>query len=77
MAKTHLFVNLRRAQIDTERSLTESNVSKTVVFIRRGTTIRLRMFGKNQNGFIPLMITLLVILLAVIAIVYLRVQRAH
>lgn len=31
----------------------------------------------NQSGFIPMMLALLAILVAVIVFVYLRVQKAH
>lgn len=37
----------------------------------------MRMLKQNQKGFIPMIILLIVVIVAAIALVYLRVRAAH
>jgi len=49
-----------------------------VLFCRGGyNKINMKKLKPNQDGFIPMMLTLLAILLTVIVLVYLRVLKAH
>lgn len=50
-----------------------------VVFISHRITIMFmtRKLHLNQSGFIPMILALLAILIAVIVFAYLRVQKAH
>lgn len=49
-----------------------------IVFINSWATIYImKHYRLNQSGFIPMILTLLAILIAVIIFAYLRVQNAH
>lgn len=52
------------------------DLSKEVVFIKSGITMEAEM-QKNQNGFIPMLVLLLIILGVVIWQVYTRVHSAQ
>jgi len=52
-------------------------LSKKLVFKNYGIKIEIEMAVKNQNGFIPMLITLIIIMAVVIVVVYTRVHNAQ